>query len=254
MKEIPRTGTDATLVVVALLVFSASTVYSLATSLTDVSPDWIRVGILAVTAVGLLACLRGFVTVAPGSALILLSGGRYVGTLRETGAWWISPLFSRLRVSLQVHSHHTGLIGATDLLGDPLEISATVEWRVADTAITQFLIEDPSTLLADRARSALQDMTRKYPFNADGLDSPCLKFNAVDLANELQYSIAERVAVDGIEIVSVSLGQINYAKEYLSARVNANHLRNLLISKLISVDERDSVGLRLVSGGMILNK
>ena len=76
-----------------------------------------------------LLILRGFRLLRHDQALVLSSGGRYLGTIRGGGLIWTNPFVSRRKVALHTHRStvqhpFAGMHSAT----------ADVSWKVTDTS------------------------------------------------------------------------------------------------------------------------
>jgi len=76
-----------------------------------------------------LLILRGFRLLRSDQALVLSSGGRYLGTIRGGGLIWTNPFISRRKVALHTHRStvqhpFAGMHSAT----------ADVSWKVTDTS------------------------------------------------------------------------------------------------------------------------
>jgi hypothetical protein len=76
-----------------------------------------------------LLVLRGFRLLRSDQALVLSSGGRYLGTIRGGGLIWTNPFISRRKVALHTHRStvqhpFAGMRSAT----------ADVSWKVTDTS------------------------------------------------------------------------------------------------------------------------
>ena len=76
-----------------------------------------------------LLILRGFRLLRSDQALVLSSGGRYLGTIRGGGLIWTNPFHSRRKVALHTHRStvqhpFAGMHSAT----------ADVSWKVTDTS------------------------------------------------------------------------------------------------------------------------
>src|SRR6218665_1696726 len=55
----------------------------------------------ALIIVGLIVCNKGFFTLQPNEACVLLLFGSYRGTERRAGFHWTNPFYSRLPISLR---------------------------------------------------------------------------------------------------------------------------------------------------------
>ena len=100
----------------------------------------------------LLVALRGFVIIQPNQAKVAVFLGRYLGTVRRSGFWWINPLTTRRTLSLRIRNLDTDVLRVNDANGNPIEISAVITWQVADAAQAAFDVEDYDAIVAARQR------------------------------------------------------------------------------------------------------
>ncbi|WAN68974.1 SPFH domain-containing protein [Moorena producens JHB] len=75
-----------------------------------------------------LVALKGFLTVQPNQALVLVFLGNYVGSVRTSGFWWVNPFASKQLVSLRVRNFNSDKLKVNDAKGNPIEIAAVVVW------------------------------------------------------------------------------------------------------------------------------
>ena len=89
-----------------------------------------------------LLCLGGFFVVQPNTSCTLVFFGKYRGTIREEGFYWVRPFMAKKKISLRANNVASETIKVNDLNGNPIEIGAVVVWRVSDTAKASFDVED----------------------------------------------------------------------------------------------------------------
>src|SRR5437867_1737530 len=85
--------------------------------------EWLGASSLAPFLVALLLC-RGFFTVPPNTARVLLLFGRYKGTARESGFHFANPFLAKKRLSLRAHNLTGQKLHANDTASNPIEIAA----------------------------------------------------------------------------------------------------------------------------------
>ena len=100
--------------------------------------------------------ITSLVIVTPGQTSVVQFFGRYIGTIRRAGFWWVLPLTVRRSVSVRVRNFETGHLKVNDADGNPVEIAAIVVWQVADTAKSTYAVDRLPRLRIDpgRVRSA----------------------------------------------------------------------------------------------------
>ncbi len=143
----------------------------------------------------------GLKIIGPQEALVLTLFGKYVGTLKDAGFYFVHPFCvavnpaakTRLSQSGDVDfapavSTHTGskpgsveLVSKkislkamtlsnsrqkiNDCLGNPVEIGIAVIWRVVDTAKAVFDVDNYKEYLSLQCDSALRNIVRIYPYD-----------------------------------------------------------------------------------------
>ena len=166
-------------------------------------------GILLMILSGLL--IPGLKVIRPQEALVLTLFGRYIGTIREEGFYFVNPFSiavnpaaqtrlgqsgdvdggagssSKLvisasgqsisagaskKVSLKIMTLNNARQKVNDVLGNPVEIGIAVMWRVVDTAKAVFDVDNFKEYLSLQCDSALRNIVRIYPYDvAQGIDT-----------------------------------------------------------------------------------
>ena len=165
---------------------------------------------IALFVVGMLiACLGwillcGLKVLRPQEALVLTLFGKYIGTLKEEGFYWVNPFSSALnpaagtklkqsgdvngagtgstdqqtstgtskKISLKIMTLNNSRQKINDCLGNPIEIGIAVMWRVTDTAKAVFDVDNYKEYLSLQCDSALRNIVRLYPYDvAENVDT-----------------------------------------------------------------------------------
>ncbi len=139
----------------------------------------------------------------PQEALVLTLFGKYIGTIKNAGFYFVNPFCSSVNPAAKTKLNQSGdvdspspksiLIPATpssasiemvnkkvslkimtlnnarqkinDYLGNPVEIGIAVMWRVVDTAKAVFNVDNYKEYLSLQCDSALRDIVRIYPYD-----------------------------------------------------------------------------------------
>ncbi|NLL23108.1 MAG: SPFH domain-containing protein [Tissierellia bacterium] len=166
-----------------------------------------RIGILPLV-IGIVWMICGFLPflglkiLKPNEALVLTVFGKYTGTLREPGFFFVHPFSiavnpaakTRLgqsgdvqtskkgisisgdnakvdvevqgkRISLKAMTLNNSIQKVNDSLGNPVEIGIAVIWRVVDTAKAVFNVDNYKEYLSLQCDSALREIVRVYPYD-----------------------------------------------------------------------------------------
>jgi hypothetical protein len=128
--------------------------------------SWGGVAGAAVGGLLLLVALNGFLVVQPNQAKVAVFLGRYVGTVRRSGFWWVNPLTVRRNLSLRVRNLDTDVLKVNDANGNPIEISAAITWQVTDAAQAAFDVEDYEGFVTIQAETAVRHVASVFPYDS----------------------------------------------------------------------------------------
>lgn len=148
--------------------------------------------------------LCGLKVLKPQEALVLTLFGKYVGTLKEDGFYFVNPFCTSInpaaktklsqsgdvnpgsssiftitnqtqgvdvefamsnKISLKVMTLNNNRQKINDCLGNPVEIGIAVTWRIVDTAKAVFNVDNYKEFLSLQCDSALRNIVRIYPYD-----------------------------------------------------------------------------------------
>ncbi|MGZ5205784.1 MAG: SPFH domain-containing protein [Caldimonas sp.] len=164
-------------------------------------------------------CLGGLYMLQPNQAALLLLFGSYRGTDRERGLRWANPFYSKTKISVRAHNFNSEKLKVNDLRGNPIEIAATVVWRVDDTAQASFDVENYEAYVLTQAESALRHLALSYAY--DNFEDPnvtsrtevTLRSGTEEVSAALRNELQQRFAQAGIVVVDAKLTHLAYAPE-----------------------------------------
>ncbi|MFA6098063.1 MAG: SPFH domain-containing protein [Patescibacteria group bacterium] len=190
-----------------------------------------------------LFCCRGFIIVNPNQAVVVQLFGKYVGSVKQNGFWWVNPFTNRKMFSLRIHNFETGKLKVNDHDGNPIEIAAVVVWNVMDTAEAAFNVEDYKDFVRVQSESAVRNLATSFPYDAHDDGKQSLRSNTNEIAGELKKEIQDRLSKAGIEVIEARISHLAYAPEIASAmlrRQQANAIiaaRQLIVKGAVSMVE-----------------
>ena len=197
-----------------------------------------------------IICFPGLRIVKPNEALVLSLFGKYHGTIYEPGFFFVNPFSTAIyprkrdeeaasamaeatknnqtpiiripkKVSTKLTTFVNGNQKVNDKLGNPVEVSAIVVWKVVDATKAVINVDNYVEYLSSQTDSTIRNVARLYPYDLmsddddtnDDADETTLRGSAVQVAEQMKAELAQRVENAGIEIVEVRLNQIAYATE-----------------------------------------
>ncbi len=211
------------------------------------------------TALPILAFALVFASLAivpPGQTSVVQFFGRYIGTIRRPGFWWVlAPLTVRRRVSVRVRNFETSHLKVNDADGNPVEIAAIVVWQVADTAKSTYAVDNYADFVSVQAESALRHVATSHPYDDTTGAGTSLRGSTDVVSAQLAAEVAERVAIAGVEIVEVRISHLAYAQEIAQAMLRRQQANAVVAARSRIVE--GAVGMvemalnRLSEGGVV---
>ena len=204
----------------------------------------------------------GLKIINPNEAMVLSLFGKYIGTIYENGFWYVNPFASAIypqakiaeaknarlqayagkksqaevsaseaaiasakKVSTKVCTFVNGNQKVNDKLGNPVEVSAIVIWKVVNATKAVLNVDYYKEYLSNQTDSTIRTVARLYPYDIiddeddekDEINEKTLRGSATIIAEEMKKELASKVEDAGIEIVEVRLNQIAYAPEIAAA-------------------------------------
>lgn len=152
--------------------------------------------------------LAGLKILRPQEAYVLTLFGKYYGTLKGEGFYWVNPFCAAInpaadtklsqsgdvdgkaiksegaelikvaakgrdnKISLKIMTLSNSRQKINDCLGNPIEIGIAVMWKVVDTAKAVFNVDNYKEYLSLQCDSAVRDIVKIYPYDvAEGVDT-----------------------------------------------------------------------------------
>ena len=216
MKEREATTWSGLGMLLLLLAILAALVWSLVGAIQTQ-----QVARLVASLVGIVVALfllAGLYMVEPNQGRVLTLFGAYRGTERRSGLRWANPFYAKRSVSLRVRNFETGHLKVNDADGNPIEIAAVVVWKVVDTFEAVFQVDDFENFVHVQSESALRGLATRYPYDSHSGDHELsLRGATLEIAEQLQREIHERLAQAGVDVLEARISHLAYAPEIAQA-------------------------------------
>ncbi len=166
-----------------------------------------------------LLMMPGFFYVNPNGSRVLVLFGKYIGTVRENGFYWVNPFYVKKRISLRARNFDSERIKVNDSIGNPIMISVILVWRVKDTFSAAFEVDDYENFVRVQTDAAVRKLAGSYPYDNfdDEQADVTLRSGIKEVNEDLEKELDERLAIAGIEILEARIGYLAYAQEIASA-------------------------------------
>lgn len=204
----------------------------------------------------------GFIQLEPNQARAMVFFGKYKGTFKQTGFFWVNPFLDKKKLSLRARNLDVKPIKVNDKTGNPIMIGLVLVWKLKDTYKAMFEIDSqtlaeagagasPNTVsignsVAGRmtafenfvkiqSDAALRQVAGQYAYDDNEVetDGLTLRSGGDEINNQLEQKLNERLAMAGMEVVEARLNYLAYAPE-----IAAVMLRRQQASAIISAREK----------------
>lgn len=238
-KEIhPANGWAVLFITILLMVGSLVLTIWGATESTDEAPAAALIIGIVVMAIGWFP-LIGLKIMRPNEALVMTLFGKYVGTLKKEGFFFINPFCTPVgggKLSLKTMTHNNEKQKINDLSGNPIEVGIVVTWRVVNTAEAVFNVQNYGAFLSIQADTTLRDVARCYPYDSTDSDEKTLRGSSVEVSEKLKELLQERVQIAGLEIIEARIAHLAYAQEIAAAMLQRQQATAIIEARQKIVD------------------
>ncbi|MBY0572814.1 MAG: SPFH domain-containing protein [Undibacterium sp.] len=158
----------------------------------------------------------GLYMLQPNEAALLSLFGKYTGTDRSEGLRWANPLLNKRKISLRARTLNTPSLKVNDKRGNPVEIGAAIIWRVEETALAIYNVDDFERFVNVQAEAALRHLASQYAYD-DGEDlavgETTLRAGMDIVADAMRAELHQRFVAAGIDVEDAKLTHLAYAQE-----------------------------------------
>lgn len=217
----------------------------------------------------------GLKVIGPNEALVLTLFGKYIGTLKDEGFFYVNPFCAAVNPAAKTKLNQSGDVSAdsaqaaaqaqtiskkislkvmtlnnnrqkiNDCLGNPIEIGIAVMWRVSDTAKAVFNVDNFKEYLSLQCDAALSEIVRIYPYDVapnvdttgDGIaDEGSLRGSSEIVASRIREKIEEKVGFAGLEIIEARITYLAYAPEIAAIMLQRQQASAIIDARKMIVD------------------
>ena len=102
---------------------------------------WLAVPVLLVFILAFVLMLPGYFSQEPNEARVMVFFGKYEGTFKKTGFYWVNPFMNKKKLSLRARNLDVEPIKVNDKIGNPILIGLVLVWKLKDTYKAMFEID-----------------------------------------------------------------------------------------------------------------
>ena len=214
----------------------------------------------------------GLKILKPNEALVLTLFGKYYGTLKGEGFFFVNPFVMAFHpdsetpssaapsqeqaitagkgtitlqgfkksskiISLKTMTLHNERQKINDELGNPIIIGIVVIWKVVNTAKAAFNVDNYTEYLSIQCDSALRNIVRLYPYDSTNEDQEkSLRGSSQEVAEKLKVEIQNSVEIAGLDIIEARITHLAYAPEIAAAMLQRQQASAIIAARQMIVE------------------
>lgn len=180
----------------------------------------------------------GFFFVYPNGSRVLTLFGEYKGTVKDHGFYWVNPFFVRKAISLRARNFDSERLKVNDKLGNPINISVILVWRVKETYKAAFDVDIYENFVRVQTDAAVRKLANMYAYdNFDDDESEVtLRSGLEEINDNMEKEVSERLQIAGIEVLEARIGYLAYASEIASAMLRRQQATAIVAARMKIVE------------------
>ncbi|WP_455542426.1 SPFH domain-containing protein [Intestinibacter sp.] len=236
--------------------------------LTVMSQMYILLAITIILFIVGIFILCGLKIVNPNESIVFVLFGKYYGTLKKPGFFFVNPFVSAInptyesqitrmargsagkngendsdesslsstskKISLKAMTLNNQKQKVNDELGNPIIIGTIVIWKVVNPTKAVFNVENYQTFLSIQCDSTIRNVARLYPYDSEDSDDhkeKSLRGSSQEIADKLKEELQKRVEIAGIEVEEVRITHLSYAPEIAAAMLQRQQAEAIIAAR-----------------------
>jgi regulator of protease activity HflC (stomatin/prohibitin superfamily) len=177
----------------------------------------IILGILLI--VGAILLIKGLMIVNPNHSRVLNFFGKYVGSVKSNGLFFVNPFYSAHKISLRAENLESSKLKVNDKMGNPIEIAAVIVWQVGDTYKAVYEVANFKDYVHKQSEAALRFLANSFAYDnlEDEHASITLREGGEKVNEMLEKQLNERLAPAGVNIKEARISHLAYSQEIAGA-------------------------------------
>lgn len=161
----------------------------------------------------------GFTIVPPNHSKVMTLFGKYVGTIKSDGFFWVNPFLLRKGLTLRANNMDQAPIKVNDKMGNPVMIGAVLVWRVKNTFKAAFEVDRYEHFVKVQSESAVRQLATAFPYDKfdDAEAEISLRDGGEEVNHLLEDMLQKRLEMAGIEVIEARISYLAYASEIAGA-------------------------------------
>jgi regulator of protease activity HflC (stomatin/prohibitin superfamily) len=181
---------------------------------------------------------KGLMIVQPNHARILNLFGKYVGTIKDNGLFFVNPLYTSIKITQRVQNMATPTLKVNDKMGNPVEIAAVIVWQIQNTYKAAYEVADYNAFVRMQSEAAVRTLTMRFAYDSiedEGADIT-LREGGAKILELLEHELNERLLTAGIIVTEARISHLAYAQEIAGAMLQRQQASAIVAARFKIVE------------------
>lgn len=189
-------------------------------------------------ALAFLILVKGLLIVQPNYSSVLNFFGKYAGTVKENGLFFLNPLFTKTKISLRAENLQGQVLKVNDKMGNPIEIAAVIVWQVGDTYKAAYEVSDYASYIKTQSEAAVRHLASSFSY--DNLEDEKAEITLRDGGEKMNELLVQelnnRMEKAGITILEARISHLAYAAEIAGAMLQRQQATAIVAARIKIVE------------------
>jgi len=220
---------------VSLLSFALS-LYAFSRADKDPTQLWIAIPSLIVT----IFLWKGMMIVQPNHSRVMNLFGKYVGSIKDNGLFFVNPFYVSHKLSLRAQNLATPTLKVNDKMGNPIEIGAVIVWQVQDTYKAAYEVADYMGYVRTQSEAAVRILATSFAYDniEDEHADITLREGGQKVSELLEKELNDRLSTAGIVVLEARISHLAYAQEIAGAMLQRQQATAIVAARYKIVEVR----------------
>ena len=185
-----------------------------------------------------LFIIKGLMIINPNHSRVLNFFGKYVGTVKNNGLFFVNPFYATIKVSLRAQNLQGQSLKVNDKMGNPIEIGAVIVWKVGDTYKAVYEVDDYKDYVSKQSEAAVRHLAVSFAYgNLEDEKAEITLRDGGDKVNQiLEKELTERLSPAGIIIQEARISHLAYAQEIAGAMLQRQQATAIVAARFKIVE------------------
>src|SRR5690606_11566723 len=177
------------------------------------------VPVLIILFIVFVVIIKGLIIVNPNHSRVLNLFGRYVGTIKANGLFFINPFYTAQKISLRSENLQGQTLKVNDKLGNPIEIAAVIVWKIGDTYKAAYEVQSYMDYVRVQSAAAVRHLAVSFAYDSfeDENADLTLRDGGEDVNKILESELSARLSKAGVVVEEARITHLAYAPEIAGA-------------------------------------